>query len=136
MLLASGEMGQDLAASLVFGRDLARRFFAAVCHLGEEGFDQWHSIPPPAEEQLAEMVAEAPPMRGLEYLTVAVLRDLWAELRELVVARAAAFSDGPSAYLRTINPLWPLLDRLPFHLPEQQPAPPNPFALFTTFTTH
>src|SRR5260370_4821663 len=133
MLLASGEMGQDLAASLVFGRDLARRFFAAVCHLGEEGFDQWHSIPPPAEEQLAEMVAEAPPMRGLEYLTVAVLRDLWAELRELVVARAAAFSDGPSAYLRTINPLWHLLGRVTFHLAENKRDPAKPFAFLATF---
>jgi superfamily II DNA or RNA helicase len=133
LLLASREMGQDLPASLVFGRELARRFFAAVCHLGEEAFDQWQSIPPPAEEQLAEMVAEAPPMRGLEYLTVAVLQELWAELRAMITARAAACSDGPSGYLRTINPLWHLLGRVTFHLAENKGDPEKPFAFLATF---
>jgi non-specific serine/threonine protein kinase len=133
LLLASREMGQELPASLVFGRDLARRFFTAVCHLGEEGFDRWKSIPPPNEEQLTEMAAEAPPMRGLEYLTVAVLRDLWAELRALVVARAAACSDGPSGYLRAVNPLWHLLGRVTFHLAENKRDPDKPFAFLATF---
>jgi non-specific serine/threonine protein kinase len=133
LLLASQELGRELPAALVFGRELARRFFQAVCHLGEGGFDQWKSVPAPPDEQLAQLVADAPPMRGLEYLTVEVLRGLWNELRALVASRAAEHADGPAAYLGTINPLWHLVGRVTFHLAENKRDPARPFAFLATY---
>jgi SNF2-related domain/SNF2 Helicase protein/Helicase conserved C-terminal domain len=134
LLLASRGLGQELPAALVFWRSLARQFFQAVCQLGEEGFQKWESVPEPAQEELALLAAEAPPMRGLEYLTAGLLRKLWNELRELAVARAAEFPEGPAAWLRGVNPLWHLLGRVTFHLAENKRDPERPFAFLATYT--
>src|SRR5437868_2672057 len=109
LVLASQEMDRELPAALVFWREMARQLFQAVCQLGETGFAQWTAVPAPSDEELAAWVAEAPPMRGLEYLSPLVFRALWQELRDLVAERAQAFAGGPTAYLRTVNPLWHLL---------------------------
>jgi hypothetical protein len=118
--LASQSPIERLPAELVFWRDLATQLFHALCGLDEaapahaaksQGDDV---LPPPDEEELEERIATAPPMRGLEYLTVEVLRRLWHELRELVLARGAAHADGWESFLRSINPLWHLLGRVTF----------------------
>ena len=80
LLLSSQQMRQELPSSLAFWRSLARDFFHAVCQLGEAGFDRWASLAPPSAEQFAQIVADAPPMRGLEYLNVELLRRSGANL--------------------------------------------------------
>src|SRR5262249_21179512 len=83
-------------------RELSRWLFTALCGLGEASPAQWQQIPPPAEQELAERASSAPPMRGLEYLTAAVLRNLWSELVAEVSKRAAAWNGGPSAFLADV----------------------------------
>jgi superfamily II DNA or RNA helicase len=134
LLLASEEMGQEVPPDLVFWREFSRRFFQSTCQLGEAGLAQWKSIPLPSDEQLSEWIAEAPPMRGLEYLNGALLLALWTELRARVVTEAAEFPEGPAAYLRSINPLWHLLGRVTFHLAENKRDPQRPFAFLATYT--
>ncbi|MEX2119873.1 MAG: hypothetical protein WD847_09795 [Pirellulales bacterium] len=134
LLLASQELPHELPPAFVFWRGLARRFFQAVCHLGEGEFDQWPSIAPPPEDDLAQLVAEAPPMRGLEYLNPDLLRTIWHELRSLVVAKAAGFPGGPAAWLGTVNPLWHLVGRVTFHLAENKRNADRPFAFLATYT--
>jgi superfamily II DNA or RNA helicase len=134
LMLASGELSEELPAACVFWRGLARRFFQAVCQLGETGFDQWSSVPAPADEELSRLASEAPPMRGLEYLNADLLRRIWYELRGQVVINAKAFPGGPAAYLRSINPLWHLLGRVTFHLAENKRDPARPFAFLATYT--
>jgi non-specific serine/threonine protein kinase len=134
LLLASEEMGRELPPDLVFWREISRRFFQAACKLGETGLAQWKSIPLPSDEQLSEWIAEAPPMRGLEYLNEAVLRALWTELRARVATEARDFPEGPAAYLLSINPLWHLLGRVTFHLAENKRDPQRPFAFLATYT--
>ena len=132
LVLAAGH--EELPAALVFWRGLARLYFQAVCQLGEAAIDQWAAVPAPADEQLAQMVAEAPPMRGLEYLSDALIRSVWEELRELVAVKAKAFPDGPAAFLRTVSPVWHLLGRVTFHLAENKRDPDRPFAFMATYT--
>ena len=134
LLLASRAVREDVPPSLLFWRALARQLFQAICHLGEEAFDRWSSVPPPDDEQLGQLVAEAPPMRGLEYLNADLLRAAWIELRELVAAEAAACAEGPAAYLGRVNPLWHLLGRVTFHLAENKRDPDRPFAFLATYT--
>ena len=62
--------------------------YSLLCGLGEASPAQWQHIAPPVEEELADLASSAPPMRGLEYLSVAVLRNLWGEL-------AAEVSNAP-----------------------------------------
>jgi non-specific serine/threonine protein kinase len=134
LLLASAEITAELPAAFVFWRALARQLFQAVCQLGEDKIQQWQSIAPPAEESLVSLAAEAPPMRGLEYLNAELLRSFWKELLALSAARAREFPDGPAAWLRKINPLWHLLGRVTFHLAENKRDPQRPFAFLATYT--
>ena len=52
LLLASQQVQKELPASLAFWRGFAREFFQAACHLGEEAFDRWGTIPEPAAEAI------------------------------------------------------------------------------------
>ncbi len=133
-LLASQQWSGDLPATLVFWRGFAREFFHAICQLGEGAVREWKSTPPPSGEQLAQLIADAPPMRGLEYLTDNLLRRMWRELAEAVVDRATKFPEGPTAWLREINPLWHLLGRVTFHLAENPRDEARPFAFLATYT--
>lgn len=134
LLLASSEFDEELPAALVFWRSFARQFFQALCHLGEAGIRKWASVEAPADEELAVLASEAPPMRGLEYLDPGLLRTIWDELRESATARAAEFPSGATAWLRSINPLWRALGRVTFHLAENKRDPERPFAFLATYT--
>jgi non-specific serine/threonine protein kinase len=132
--LASKGVEQELPPALVFWRELAQRFFHAVCQLGENAAAKWGGVAPPPEEELHALAASAPPMQGLEYLSAERLRALWDELRELAAAEAKRFPDGPEAYLRSVNPLWHLLGRVTFHLAENKRDERRPFAFLATYT--
>ena len=132
--LASHEIDEELPAAFVFWRGLARLFFQSLCQLGEGSFDKWKDIAAPEKRQLESLVIDAPPMRGLEYLTVELLERLWYELRELVVVQALEFKDGPAGFLISVNPLWHLLGRVTFHLAENKRDESRPFAFMATFT--
>ncbi len=134
LLLAAADMPRELPSELVFWRQFARRFFQAICHLGEGSLAKWKSVAPPGDEELAQLVAEAPPMRGLEYLDGELLKGLWQELRGLAAERAGRFSGGPAAWLRSVDPLWQLLGRVTFHLAENKRNPQLPFAFLATYT--
>ena len=133
LLLASHEMGEDLPPTLVYWRSFARQLMQSLCQLGEDRYDQWKTIPPPDGEALAQWIADAPPMRGLEYLTADHLWRLWGELRHHVAAMAAA-NGGPASFLHAVNPLWHLLGRVTFHLAENKRDSARPFAFLATFT--
>jgi len=141
--LASGSLHAELPAEFVYWREFAQRFFHEVCGLGEEELRRAvasskargaGAVEPPHELTLIGLIENAPPMRGLEYLTPDVLRGLWSDLQAMVLEQAAAFGEGPAAYLRSLNPLWNLLGRVTFHLAENKRDPDRPFAFLATYT--
>jgi len=132
--LVSQALEVKLPAALVFWRDFAQRFFHDLCQLGGDGARPWRQLEPPATDQLEALVAAAPPMWGLEYLTPELLGRLWCELRELVVQLAARHPEGAEAFLRGVNPVWHLLGRVTFHLAENKRDPQRPFAFLATYT--
>lgn len=134
ILLAERRSDHGLPAGLVFWRAFARRLFSAICSLGEATVTGWSAAPTPNDAELAELVSTAPPMRGLEYLDVAVLRSLWSELAVEVGRQGAAWKDGPADYLQKIDPVFHQLGRVTFHLAENKRDPARPFAFLATFT--
>ncbi len=134
LLLASHDLDQELPAEFVYWRGMARELFERLCHLGEPDLKRWAALPEPADEELARLVADAPPMRGLEYLTPQLLGRLWGALRQLVVTRATEHPHGPAAWLQAVNPVWRFLGRVTFHLAENKRDPDRPFAFLATFT--
>ena len=118
LCLACKAMDEPMPAALVFWRDWASLFFHALCGLGEEAWVRAakagavDTLPLPDDDELEQRVAEAPPMHGLEYLTADLLRELWRDLGELAVRRAAECAGGPQAFLQSVNPVWRLLGPL------------------------
>ncbi|MDA1017189.1 MAG: DEAD/DEAH box helicase [Planctomycetota bacterium] len=137
--LASGALHVELPAALVYWREFAQRFFHEVCGLSQERFEEavtaQHAAfaAPPDDETLNAIIDNAPPMRGLEYLTAEVLRNLWTDLAGLVVRRAGEHPEGATAFLRSVNPLWNLLGRVTFHLAENKRDAARPFAFLATY---
>jgi non-specific serine/threonine protein kinase len=76
----------------------------------------------------------APPMKGLEYLTAAVLAKLWDELDAHVHAAIAQIAGGAAAYLKGCNPVWNAVGRVTFHLAENKRNLEYPFAFLATYT--
>lgn len=144
MLLAGPEVRETLPVDLLFWREWARRFFQMLCQLDEDRLAQFAKpagkktgelrVPPPDDLVLAVLIAEAPPMRGLEYLTPAVLGTLWIELGELVREQGRKTEGGLAAFLRKVNPFWHLIGRVTFHLAENKRDQSRPFAFLATYS--
>ncbi len=132
--LTRRDLGDSFPPEFAFWRGFASDLFQRICHLGDSTPKQWASLAEPTDEVLSKLVADAPPMHGLEYLTKECLARLWRELRDLVVELANSHTGGPAAWLQSINPVWRLLGRVTFHLAENKRDPARPFAFLATFT--
>lgn len=137
--LASRALAEQLPPSLVFWRDFAAKVFHALCALSADAWTRAAAalddaaLAPPDDEQLDQWAASAPPMRGLEYLSLDVPRRLWRELADLALERARGFAGGPQAFLRSVNPVWQSLGRVTFHLAENKRDVARPFAFLATY---
>ena len=116
-----------------YWRNWARTFFRSVCHAEGEPGESWRSLESPPEEDLAALVSSAPPMVGLEYVTISQLRQSWRELSEYVADSSTADAGGPLAWLHRVNPLAHLVGKVTFHLAENKRDPSRPFAFLATF---
>src|SRR5438477_5405636 len=79
--LATTELQTPLPPEWSFVRDFAAAYLTRLCHTPvEEGVAELPAVPPPDASELAARVLQAPPLRGREYLTAAVLADWWSDL--------------------------------------------------------
>jgi len=132
--LALAELPTPLPADLRFVRDFARAYVTRLCHTpGLEAAAEIPPLPAPPREDLAFQAMQAPPMRGLEYLTGDVLSGWWTQLDTALRAAVGSVAGGVAAYLRAKNPLWRLVGRVTFHLAENKRDPEHPFAFLATY---
>jgi non-specific serine/threonine protein kinase len=75
------------------------------------------------------------PLRGLEYLSPAVLENLWTTLEARTRSEAARAGGNVQDYLKNRNPLWNMVGRVVFHLAENRKNEARPFGFLVTFTT-
>lgn len=134
--LGAGEVGRPLPPALHFWRDFAGRYVTALCIRPDPEDDGGHDeVPPPAPDELAALVHDAPPMTGGEYLTAAVLDALWRAIDGAFVARRAALGASVQDLLHGFHPNWNRVGRVHFHLAENRKDPEAPFAFMATYTT-
>ena len=124
--LATVALREELDAPLAWAREWGRLFFARLCQTRDPA-----AVDAPAADVRAGLLAEAPPMRGAEYLSDALLLRIWEDLRELVAREAAG---GLETWLRARSPLWHLVGRVTFHLAENKRNEQLPFAFLATYT--
>ncbi len=131
--LATVELQSALPAPFVYARDFAGTYLNRLCHVPAIEGNEAPEIPPPGPEELAMASFQAPPMKGLEYLSGAVLLGWWNELDALVKSEARRRPGGVQDYLREKSPLWRLVGRVTFHLAENKRDPGHPFAFMATY---
>ena len=132
--LASREFETPLPPVAAYWRTFAHRYLEALCRQPESEIAA-HPIEPPARAAWTERVLQAPAMRGGEYLSPAVLADLWTVLDEHVRAQAIAYSKGPAEYLRALHPAWRMVGRVCFHLALNKKDETRPFAFLATYAS-
>jgi non-specific serine/threonine protein kinase len=134
--LATVELQTPLPPGLGYVRDLAKDYLTSLCHASSSNTAaEVTAIVPPASEELAFRALQAPPMKGLEYLSADVLREWWVALDECVRGEIASFTGGAAAYLREKNPLWRMVGRVTFHLAENKRDEQHPFAFMASYSS-
>ena len=133
LLALAGETEVALPASFEFARSLARLYLTRLAQVGFAG--PAGAIPEvgPPEADLEGLIAQAPPMTGLEYLNHDAVADWWRDLDQLARREAARHPDGVQGYLRDRDPRWRSVGRVTLHLAENKRDPVYPFGFLATF---
>jgi non-specific serine/threonine protein kinase len=136
LALGADEVGTALPAVFSYWRDLGGRYVSALCALPDVGDAQMKpTVPIPADCNLEAMAAAAPPMTGAEYVTPAVLADLWRSLDEAFDIELAEAAVTVQEFLKHRHPAWNLVGRVHFNLAENRKDEDAPFAFLATYTT-
>ena len=134
MLLSSGDAAAGaLPPPFEFARSIARLYLTSLCRATLA--DPTGAIPeiPPPSEDLEQVVLQAPPMTGLEYLTANVLDGWWRDLDARARDEIERHPGGAQGYLSERDARWRYVGRVTFHLAENKRDPDYPFAFLGTF---
>jgi superfamily II DNA or RNA helicase len=132
--LGASEVGTVLPPAWSYWRAFGSRYVTALCALPAVG-DGLSKPPVPGPAAELDAVADAaPPMPGAEYVTAAVLGDLWRSIDAACDAELAEAALPLQAFLKRRNAAWNLVGRVHFHLAENRKDEDAPFAFLATYT--
>ena len=134
--LGADQVGRALPPVLSYWRELGGRYVTALC--GLPGIGEGSAKPPvpaPADAVLEQMAAAVPPMTGAEYLTAALLADLWHGIDAAFDAELSESGLSVQDFLKGRHPAWNLIGRVHFNLAENRKDEDAPFAFLATYTT-
>jgi non-specific serine/threonine protein kinase len=134
--LGADEVGTALPPAPSYWREFGVRYVTSLCALPDiaERVSK-PPVPVPADGELDRIAASAPPMTGAEYLTVAVLTDLWRGMDAAFDAELACAGLSVQEFLKGRHPAWNLVGRVFFNLAENRKDEDAPFAFLATYTT-
>ncbi|MEO6947358.1 MAG: DEAD/DEAH box helicase [Nitrobacter sp.] len=134
--LGADEVGSVLSPVLSYWRELGVRYVTTLCALPGVGDGRTKpAVPIPADSELDTMAGAVPPMTGAEYLTAAVLADLWRGMDAAFDAELAQAKLSVQEFLKSRHPAWNLVGRVHFNLAENRKDEDAPFAFLATYTT-
>jgi superfamily II DNA or RNA helicase len=134
--LGIDDIGAPLPPVLSYWREIGTHYATALCalpNIGENGTKP--TVPLPADNTLDRMAAAVPPMTGAEYLTAAVLADLWRNVDAAFDAELGEAKLPVQEFLKRRQPAWNLVGRVHFNLAENRKDEEAPFAFLATYTT-
>jgi len=136
LALGADEIGVALPPAFSFWREFAALYLTGVCTRPIDAAEPHRAHPPtPPKSELDQFVLAAPPMTGAEYLSAAVLSDLWEELDRTFWAELTEAKCSIEEFLKRRNPAWNLVGRVHFNLAENRKDEAAPFAFLATYTT-
>ncbi|MFZ4440739.1 MAG: DEAD/DEAH box helicase [Syntrophales bacterium] len=136
--LATAELTTPLPPAFVFWRDFSRRCLTRLCQIaGAETETETSETAAPSlsPEELLQIIENSPPLRGMEYLSPAILENLWTALEGDTREKAGLSGGNVQDYLKKCNPLWNMVGRVAFHLAENRKNEERPFGFLVTYTT-
>src|SRR5882672_6787378 len=128
--LGAAEVGSILPPSWAWWRDFAAHYVMALCATREGD-----ATTTPDDQVFDALVADAPPMAGVEYLTSEVLAALWTDLDTALHVELVASKNSLQEFLKARHPVWNLVGRVHFNLAENRKDPEAPFAFLATYTS-
>jgi non-specific serine/threonine protein kinase len=131
--LGASEVGTVLPSAWSYWRAFGTRYVTALCALAEAGQTK-PPVPVRPSPELDAVAGAAPPMPGAEYLTAAVLGDLWTRIDAACDAELAEAALPLQAFLKSRNAAWNLVGRVHFNLAENRKDEDFPFAFLATYT--
>src|SRR5437762_6994251 len=136
LALGADEIGLALPPAFSFWREFAAVYVTDVCTRPIDAAEPHRAHPPtPPKSELDQFVLAAPPIIGAEYLSAAVLSDLWQELDRAFCAELTEAKCSIEEFLKRRNPAWNLVGRVHFNLAENRKDDDAPFAFLATYTT-
>ena len=136
LALGADEIGVALPPAFSFWREFAALYLTGVCTRPIDAAEPHRAHPPtPPKSELDQFVLAAPPMTGAEYLSAAILSDLWQELDRAFWAELTEAKCSIEEFLKRRNPAWNLVGRVHFNLAENRKDEAAPFAFLATYTT-
>jgi superfamily II DNA or RNA helicase len=135
LCLGVDEVGTPLPLILSYWREFAARYVAALCALPGIGDGAKPPVPLPHDTELDATASAVPPMTGAEYLTPAVLSDLWRDIDSAFDTELAQARLPVQQFLKSRHAAWNLIGRVHFNLAENRKDEEAPFAFLATYTT-
>ena len=136
LLLGVDEAGTALPPGFAWWREFGALYMTALC-TQEVGNSTEHEVrvAAPSGEELERIALSVPPLIGAEYLTAAVLSNLWQDLDKAFGIELSESKRTLEQFLKLRNPAWNLVGRVHFNLAENRKDPDAPFAFLVTYTS-
>jgi non-specific serine/threonine protein kinase len=133
--LGANEVGTVLPPAWSYWRVFGTRYVTALCALPVVGEGVTKPpVPVRPDSEFDAVAGAAPPMIGAEYLTAAVLGDLWRRMDAAFDAELAESGLSVQAFLKSRHAAWNLVGRVHFNLAENRKDEEAPFAFLATYT--
>jgi hypothetical protein len=130
LTLAADKFSTDAAPTVRYWQVLAERYLTGLCQISAA--TETFEVEALSPDDYASLVLTAPPMQGGEYLSEAVLRNMWQALDRWVHEAVAAMG-GLETFLHQRAPKWHQVGRVCFHLAEHKHDAARPFAFMATY---
>ncbi len=128
--LAISQNSGGFSASAHFWRDFASIYMTERCHTPESG-ELIESLS--WDQEARQILLNAPPMRGAEYLSAQVLEDVWYSLDQWLCQQVNQSKNSLADFFKKHAPQWRQVGRVCFHLAENSKDPDYPFAFLATY---
>jgi len=124
-----------LPPSFAFWQRFSQLFITEICkYVNSDEKSVMPDIVVPQEE-MNNLLSQAPFIRGIEYLTESTISFLWNGLLAALKTELTAFDGSLNHYLSAFHTAWNTIGRVCFHLAENKNNSDYPFAFLATYTT-
>ncbi|MBF0238218.1 MAG: DEAD/DEAH box helicase [SAR324 cluster bacterium] len=130
--LAALKKEVGLPPTFRFWRKFSSEYMTRRCHRPLE--EQQRSLDPPEDGELQPFIYNLPPMKGAEYISIEVLKNIWDQLDQWISSEIETNFGTLARFLDKRAPHWHQVGRVCFHLAENKNDPDYPFAFMATYS--